>query len=148
MVRIEPLGHADAAAAIGLWHATGLTRPWNAPDADFARAVDGPASAVLGIRDGDAIVATVMVGHDGHRGWVYYLAVDPTRQRQGLGAQLMRAAEAWIAARGGVKLQLMVRADNAAAAGFYRAIGYEDQRVSVLGRRLDESGGPPASAPA
>lgn len=92
---------------------------------------------MLGIRDGDAVVATVMVGDDGHRGWVYYLAVDPSMQRQGMGARLMRAAEAWLLERGGVKLQLMVRADNAAVAAFYRALGYEEQAVAVLGRRLD-----------
>lgn len=133
---VEELGHADAGAVIELWHATGLTRPWNPPSADFARAVDGPSSAVLGIRDAGAIIATAMVGHDGHRGWVYYLAVDPARRRRGLGAQLMRAAESWVVAMGGVKLQLMVRADNAAAAGFYRSLGYEQQPVTVLGRRL------------
>lgn len=136
---IEQLSHADAAEAVALWQANGLTRPWNAPEADFTRAVDGPASAVLGIRDDGVLVATAMVGHDGHRGWVYYLAVDPSRHRQGLGARLMRAAEAWIVEHGGVKLQLMVRADNEAAADFYRAIGYEHQAVTVLGRRLADA---------
>ncbi|WP_206446522.1 GNAT family acetyltransferase [Agrococcus sp. KRD186] len=135
---VEQLGLADAADAIALWQDNGLTRPWNAPQADFTRAVEGPASAVLGIRDGGALVGTVMVGHDGHRGWVYYLAVELGRHRQGLGARLMRAAEAWIVDHGGVKLQLMVRADNEAASGFYTAIGYEQQAVTVLGRRLAE----------
>ncbi|MCH1883393.1 GNAT family acetyltransferase [Agrococcus sp. ARC_14] len=142
MTPVEALGHGDAGAAIALWHATGLTRPWNVPETDFARAVDGATSAVLGIRDGDALVATAMVGHDGHRGWVYYLAVDPARQRQGLGAALMRAAEAWIVAAGGVKLQLMVRAGNDGVLDFYRALGYDDQGVTVLGRRLDPPLGP------
>lgn len=134
---VEPLGRADAAAAVVLWQANGLTRPWNAPEADFTRAVDGPASAVLGIRHDGVLVGTVMVGHDGHRGWVYYLAVEPSRHRQGLGARLMQSAEAWIVEHGGAKLQLMVREGNAAATGFYRAIGYEQQAVTVLGRRLD-----------
>lgn len=136
---VEQLDRSDAAAVIALWRATDLTRPWNDPDADFARAVDGAASAVLGIRDDGALVATVMVGLDGHRGWVYYLAVAPVRQRTGLGTALLRAAEAWVLERGVVKLQLMVRADNAAALGFYRALGYDDQAVTVLGRRLDAS---------
>ncbi|WP_318255543.1 GNAT family N-acetyltransferase [Agrococcus baldri] len=70
------------------------------------------------------------------RGWVSYLAVDASHRRQGVGARLLRAAEAWIVEHGGVKLQLMVRADNEAATGFYRAIGYEQQAVTVLGRRL------------
>lgn len=141
MPRVVELGPADADAAIALWHTAGLTRPWNAPEGDFERAVGGAASAVLGIREGGALVATVMVGHDGHRGWVYYLAVDPARRRTGHGRALMRAAEAWVVREGGVKLQLMVRTDNAAAAGFYRALGYERQDVSVLGRRLDASSG-------
>ncbi|WP_035254631.1 GNAT family acetyltransferase [Agrococcus lahaulensis] len=136
---VVELGPADAEEAIGLWEGTGLTRPWNPPRADFDRAIAGSASAVLGIRDGDVLVATAMVGHDGHRGWLYYLAVAPDHQRRGLGAALVRAAEAWIVARGGVKLQLMVRRDNDAVAAFYRALGYDEQPVVVLGRRLEAS---------
>ncbi|WP_413320415.1 GNAT family acetyltransferase [Agrococcus sp. 1P02AA] len=136
MPQVEQLGSADADAAIALWHATGLTRPWNPPHEDFARAVASAGSAVLGIRDGDELVATAMVGHDGHRGWVYYLAVDPSQQRGGLGRALMRAAEEWVVAASGVKLQLMVRAENTAAVEFYRALGYDDQQVVVLGKRL------------
>ncbi len=139
MPTVEELGPGDAASVVALWRATGLTRPWNDPDADYRRALQDAASAVLGVREGDALVATAMVGHDGHRGWLYYVAVDPARQRQGLGARLVRAAEAWLERRGGVKLQLMVRAENATAARFYRALGYEEQAVTVLGRRLDAS---------
>ncbi|ERG63771.1 hypothetical protein L332_04795 [Agrococcus pavilionensis RW1] len=138
---VVELGPADAPAAIALWEATALTRPWNPPRADFDRAISDSASAVLGIRDGDALVATAMVGHDGHRGWLYYLAVAPDQQRRGLGAALVRAAEAWIVARGGVKLQLMVRGENDAVAAFYRALGYDEQPVVVHGRRLEASGG-------
>ena len=72
---IRPLTALDRDAAVALWHATGLTRPWNDPHADFDR-----AQAVLGAFDGDELIGTAMVGHDGHRGWVYYLGVDP-RQR-------------------------------------------------------------------
>lgn len=136
-MRVVELGPADADAAIALWEAAGLTRPWNPPRADFDRAVAGPVSAVLGIRDGGSLVATAMVGEDGHRGWLYYLAVDPARRREGLGRALVAAAEAWIAARGGVKAQLMVRGDNADAAAFYERLGYDVQDTVVLGRRLD-----------
>jgi ribosomal protein S18 acetylase RimI-like enzyme len=130
---------ADAREVIALWEACGLTRPWNDPAADFARAVSGPASAVLVLRAGDALEASVMVGHDGHRGWVYYLAVSPERRRAGLGRAMMDAAEAWLRARGAPKLQLMVRDDNEAALGFYEALGLERQRVVTLGRFLGES---------
>jgi ribosomal protein S18 acetylase RimI-like enzyme len=78
-----------------------------------------------------------MVGFDGHRGWVYYLAVDPGRRRRGLGRSLMAAAEDWLMVRGAPKLQLMVRSDNEAAMGFYQRLGLERQEVIVLGRRLD-----------
>ncbi len=79
-----------------------------------------------------------MVGHDGHRGWVYYLAVSPDRRGMGLGRELMAAAESWIDQQGMPKLQLMVRADNGAVIEFYERLGYVDQRVVVLGRFLDE----------
>jgi ribosomal protein S18 acetylase RimI-like enzyme len=127
---------ADAREVIALWEACGLTRPWNDPAADFARAVAGPASAVLLLQEGDALAAGVMVGFDGHRGWVYYLAVAPERRRAGLGRTMMDAAETWLRARGAPKIQLMVREDNEAALGFYEALGLERQKVVTLGRFL------------
>jgi ribosomal protein S18 acetylase RimI-like enzyme len=127
---------ADEAAVIVLWEACGLTRPWNDPALDFRRAVEGATSAVLILRDGEALAASVMVGSDGHRGWVYYLAVAPDRRREGLGRQLMDAAEAWLRDRGAPKLQLMVRTSNAEALGFYEALGLERQEVVTLGRFL------------
>jgi ribosomal protein S18 acetylase RimI-like enzyme len=72
------------------------------------------------------LVATTMVGEDGHRGWVYYVATAPELQRAGLGRAMMDAAEAWLVARGIWKLQLLVRADNQAAKGFYERLGYQD----------------------
>lgn len=128
---------ADAGAVIALWRACGLTRPWNDPAADFARALAGPASTVLVARDGGAPAASVMVGHDGHRGWVYYLAVDPARRRSGLGKAMMAAADDWLRARGIPKLQLMVREGNDDALAFYAALGLERQAVVTLGRFLE-----------
>jgi len=85
-------------------------------------------------------VATVMLGHDGHRGWVYYLAVTGDCQGLGHGKAMMRAAERWMAARRVPKLQLMVRADNAGAIGFYETLGYERSDVVVLARWLGPEG--------
>ncbi len=136
-MQITTLPDDQRDAAVALWHACGLTRPWNDPDADLARALAGPASTVLGALDGETLVGTAMVGHDGHRGWVYYVAVDPGRQRTGLGRQLMAAAEAWLDERGVPKVQLMVRAGNDAVVGFYEALGYTDQGVVTMGRFLD-----------
>ena len=127
---------SDEDAVIALWTAAGLTRPWNDPVHDLQRALDGPSSIVL-VGDADGVlVATAMVGHDGHRGWVYYVAVREDVRGRGHGAAIMRAAEDWLRTRGIPKVQLMVRDDNAAAAGFYEALGYEPASVRVLGRRL------------
>jgi ribosomal protein S18 acetylase RimI-like enzyme len=125
---------ADCSEVIALWEACGLTRPWNDPAADFARAIAGPTSAILLLHEGDALVGSVMVGCDGHRGWVYYLAVAPARRRAGLGRTMMDAAEGWLRERGAPKLQLMVREDNEEALGFYEALGLERQKVVTLGR--------------
>lgn len=123
--------------AISLWHETGLTRPWNDPEADLRRALHGSSSAVLAVLgDEGTLLATAMVGHDGHRGWVYYLAVRPSHQGSGLGRRLMDACEAWVSERGIPKIQLMVRDTNCEALSFYEALGYEPNPVSVLSRRL------------
>lgn len=136
----EPLmieaGLADSDEVIALWRACGLTRPWNDPAADFARAVEGETSAILIEHDGGMLAAGVMVGHDGHRGWVYYLAVAPDRRRGGLGREMMAAAEAWLRARDVPKIQLMVRDNNVEALSFYEALGLERQSVITLGRFL------------
>ena len=130
---------ADAAAVVALWHACGLTRPWNDPATDFARALQGVQSTVLVLRDDGRIVATAMVGDDGHRGWVYYLAVAQDRRGAGVGRAMMTAAEDWLRARGAPKIQFMVREDNAATIAFYQRLGYQRQAVVTLGRFLDST---------
>jgi ribosomal protein S18 acetylase RimI-like enzyme len=135
-VHVRELSASDKAVAVGLWERTDLTRPWNPPGDDFDRALAGPTSTVLGGFDGERLVSTAMVGHDGHRGWVYYVATEPERQRSGVGRQIMEAAEAWLVERGAVKLNLMVRNTNESALGFYRRSGYEDADVSVLAKWL------------
>jgi ribosomal protein S18 acetylase RimI-like enzyme len=129
---IGVLSVAEIAAAAALWEAAGLTRPWNDPVADAHRALAGPASTILAARRDGALVGTVMTGHDGHRGWVYYLAVTPGAQRRGVARQLMAAAENWCAAAGVVRLNLMVRAGNDAVLGFYDRLGYRRSDVVVL----------------
>ncbi|RYD84603.1 MAG: GNAT family N-acetyltransferase, partial [Sphingomonadales bacterium] len=85
-------------------------------------------------------VGSAIAGFDGHRGWVYYLAVSPDARRGGLGRALMAAAEDWLRERGAPKIQLMVRGSNADALGFYEALGFERQDVVVLGRFLRDAG--------
>ncbi len=134
---IAPIGDADVADVIALWQACGLTRPWNDPAADIALARRGPNSAILIGRDGDAMIATAMVGHDGHRGWVYYVAVDPARREKGFGRAIMDAAEDWLRQAGIAKLQLMVRRENARAGAFYQSIGYAESQTIVFAKWLD-----------
>jgi ribosomal protein S18 acetylase RimI-like enzyme len=127
----------DAAAVIALWNACGLTRPWNDPARDFARALEGESSVVLVAEREGGIIGSAMVGDDGHRGWVYYLAVAGSARRTGLGRALMAAAEEWLRARNCPKIQLMVREGNAEALAFYEALGLAPQGVVTLGRFLD-----------
>ena len=133
---IDVLPEASYAAAVALWETTGLTRPWNDPAADLHRAISGPSSTVLAALDSGDLLGTAMVGHDGHRGWVYYLAVHPDHQREGTGRALMQAAERWLRDHGAPKIQLMVRNTNPAATAFYVSLGYENADVAVMGRFL------------
>ena len=127
---------ADREATVALWEAAGLTRPWNDPRADFDLAIATPTSVILLAEDHAGLIGSVMVGFDGHRGWVYYLATAPERRGQGIGRALMTAAEDWLKTLGSPKIQLMVRGDNAVARGFYAALGCELQDVVTLGKRF------------
>jgi len=137
-MEVLELSVSDEASVVLLWAQAGLTRPWNDPSADFQRAVTGATSAVLALKEDDELIGTVMVGSDGHRGWVYYLAVSEVRRRQGNGRMLMAAAEEWLREIGAVKVQLMVRDENAPALNFYKAAGYERNDVQVLSRWLND----------
>ncbi|MCH8559762.1 GNAT family acetyltransferase [Nesterenkonia sp. LB17] len=137
-LRVTELPEELLDAAVGLWQQAGLTRPWNDPLEDCRRALTGEESTVLAALDAAGELAgTVMVGQDGHRGWIYYLAVDQRHQDQGLGKALLAGAEDWLRGRGVPKLMLMVRQENAGVQDFYRALGYTDQDTVVLGRWLD-----------
>ena len=131
------IADGDVEAVVALWRTCGLTRPWNDPykDISFARQSESATVLVLG-REGRS-VATVMAGHDGHRGMLYYVAVDPSCQGQGIGKSAVRAAEAWLASRGVWKTNLLVRPENAAVKGFYEALGYTVNPVLCMARKLD-----------
>lgn len=134
---IAPIDDADVGEVVALWQACGLTRPWNDPAADIALARKESNATVLIGRDGGSIVATVLVGHDGHRGWVYYLAVDTDRRHKGYGRVMMDAAESWLRERGIEKLQLLVRADNTSVKDFYQSLGYSMQERVTYAKWLD-----------
>ena len=134
---IAPIGDGDVADVIALWQRCGLTRPWNDPASDIARARKGENAAMLVGRDDSGIVASVLVGHDGHRGWVYYVAVDPDCRHKGYGRVIMDAAEDWLRPRGIEKLQLMVRPDNSQVQAFYQSLGYLKQERIIYAKWLD-----------
>jgi ribosomal protein S18 acetylase RimI-like enzyme len=136
-IEFRPATPDDAAATIALWHDAALVAVHNDPAADFAFALAGPSSTVVLATAGATVVGSVMVGHDGHRGWLYYLAVAPTRRRAGLGRDLVAAAERWLAARGVPKVHLMVREDNRAVVGFYERLGYADMPRVLMSKWLD-----------
>ncbi len=129
---IQEIGDDDAEGVAALWEKCGLTRPWNDPlrDIEFARKTEN-ATILVGWLDG-RLAASVLVGHDGHRGTVYYVSVEPGLQDKGLGRAIMAAAEAWLSGRGVWKLNLVVRAGNASVIDFYSALGYDrEDRVNL-----------------
>jgi ribosomal protein S18 acetylase RimI-like enzyme len=134
---ISPITDGDVPAVIALWQRCGLTRPWNDPAADIALARRGVNATILVARADNAIVASGMVGHDGHRGWVYYVAVDPDHQRRDYGRAVMAAAEDWLRAQGIEKIMLMVRPDNTEVRAFYDKLGYATQERVIYAKWLD-----------
>ena len=135
-MKIRPFQAPDEAGVVALWHECGLTRPWNDPRKDIARKLtEQPESFLVG-ELGGAVVATAMVGFDGHRGWVYYLAVAPHCRNRSFGRRLMQEAERLLQERGCPKLSLMVRTSNTDVVEFYRKLGYVQDDVVSLGKRL------------
>ena len=132
-----PITDADVEPVIALWQRCGLTRPWNDPAGDIAFARRGANATILIGRHEDKIIATAMVGHDGHRGWVYYVAVDPDSQGKNLGRAIMAAAEDWLRGQGVAKVMLMVRPDNTKVQAFYDRLGYDAQERVIYAKWLD-----------
>lgn len=135
-IKLRAVEDGDVEALVALWEACGLTRPWNDPRQDIAFARGKPNSDVLVAIREDRLVASAMVGHDGHRGAVYYVSADPAMRGLGLGRLIMEAAEAWLIERGVWKLNLLVRKSNAGVVGFYQSMGYKEEDVVEMGRRL------------
>lgn len=126
----------DEQEVVRLWQRCGLTRPWNDPRLDIQRKLAEQPELLLVGRQGGRLVATVMLGYDGHRGWVNYLAVDPDQQGQGLGRAMMAEAERLLTARGCPKINLQVRTSNRQVIAFYERIGYRVDDVVGMGKRL------------
>lgn len=126
----------DQDAVIALWGECGLVVPQNNPAKDIERKLKvDPDLFLVGINK-TGIVATVMGGYEGHRGWINYLAVKPTEQRKGYGQSIMHAVEQRLEEKGCPKINLQVRTTNEQVIAFYSAIGYDNDNVVGLGKRL------------
>ena len=134
---IAPITDADVESVVALWQRCGLTRPWNDPTSEIAFARRGQNATILTGRAHGALRATAMVGHDGHRGWIYYVAVDPELQGQDFGRAIMGAAEDWLRGQGVEKVMLMVRPDNTKVQAFYDRLGYDVQERVIYAKWLD-----------
>ncbi|CAM3480414.1 GNAT family acetyltransferase [Bordetella sputigena] len=133
---IRPYQDSDEAAVIRLWHACGLTRPWNDPRKDIERKLTVQAEWFLvGVEEG-RVVASMMAGYDGHRGWINYLSVDPACRKRGYGKALVEAAEQRFIAAGCPKINLLIRGDNIQVQDFYRGLGFTRDDVVSYGKRL------------
>jgi ribosomal protein S18 acetylase RimI-like enzyme len=136
-MNIRPFQPEDEAVVVELWKQCGLVRAWNDPGKDIRRKAAVQAELFLvGVIDGN-VVATVMAGYEGHRGWMNYLAVSPEHRRKGLARMIVAAAEDGLRRLGCPKINLQVRNDNSDAIGFYRRMGYIEDAVVSLGKRLE-----------
>ena len=133
---IRPFAAGDQEAVIALWQDCGLVVPQNDPTMDIRAKVRFQPDLFLVALLNARLAGTVMAGYEGHRGWINYLAVDPDHRRKGIGKALMRAAEAALCALGCPKINLQVRRTNAAVVAFYHAMGFSEDEVISLGKRL------------
>ena len=135
-MQIRAFHPADESAVVALWGECGLTRPWNDPHKDIARKLAvQPELFLVGVVD-EAVIASVMAGYEGHRGWMNCLAVAPRFRGSGFGRALVEHVERLLLERGCPKINLQVRASNPAAVAFYRRLGYAQDESISLGKRL------------
>jgi len=155
-MQIRAFRPEDTESVVALWHECGLTRPWNDPHRDIERklavqpelflvgtelvqpAVDGGDESSGGGSPEEVVVATAMAGHEGHRGWLYYVAVAPGHRGGGRARQIVAEAERLLLEAGCPKVQLMVRSGNDTAEATWGSLGYEQSDVVVYGKRLIE----------
>jgi ribosomal protein S18 acetylase RimI-like enzyme len=136
-MEIRPYKFHDEEAVVQLWRDCGLVVPWNDPHRDIRRKLKVQPEMFLVVDSDGRIIASVMAGYDGHRGWVNYLAVHPDHRRQGIGRRMMEEAESRLRAAGCPKINLQVRTENVAVLEFYKRIGYQTDDVVSLGKRLE-----------
>jgi ribosomal protein S18 acetylase RimI-like enzyme len=133
---IHPFKEDNRSCLKELWERCGLIVSHNNPDDDINFALQSPSSEVLVGMLSDQLVASVMVGYDGHRGWLYYVAVDPKHQKSGAGRAIVAAAEKWLKEKGVRKSMLLIRETNESVKKFYERLDYEMAPVIVMQRWL------------
>ena len=135
-INIRPYQQADETEVIQLWKRCNLIVPQNDPEDDIARKLKVQSELFLvGVRDG-RIIATIMAGYEGHRGWINYLAVSPDFRRQGIGRHLMETTEKKLLKIGCPKINLQIRETNTEMIEFYKRLGFVKDAVVSLGKRL------------
>ena len=144
MLELRPYRDDDFAGCTDLWQRCGLTAWYNDPLRDIALWQRSACAEIFVAEKAGNVIGTICCGHDGHRGWLYYVAVDPDRQGRGLGRRLVRRAEEWLHDQGILKVELMVRETNRQVIGFYAALGYAVTPRAVMARWLELPGEPPA----
>ena len=135
-MRIRAFVDGDTERVIRLWDDCGLTRAWNDPRRDIARKLTVQPELFLVGADEDDVIATAMIGFDGHRGWVSYLAVDPEHRGRRHAGALMAEGERLLIELGCPKIMLMVRAENTAVIGLYEHLDYRVEQTVLMGKRL------------
>ncbi|MEY4484588.1 MAG: hypothetical protein RL693_2040 [Verrucomicrobiota bacterium] len=127
----------DEPAVISLWLSCGLVAPQNNPRTDIERKLQVNPELFLVGRIDTEIVATVMAGYEGHRGWINYLAVAPSLQKSGYGRQIMAHAESLLRERGCPKINLQIRSTNQSVIAFYKSLGFAIDEAVSMGKRLE-----------
>jgi ribosomal protein S18 acetylase RimI-like enzyme len=133
---IRAFAPIDEAAVVELWRTCGLVRDWNDPHRDIQRKLTTQPELFLVGEVSGRIVASVMAGYDGHRGWVNYLAVEPDTRGFGYARTLMAEVERMLTERGCPKLSLQIRSTNERVVAFYQRLGYGVDPVISMGKRL------------
>jgi ribosomal protein S18 acetylase RimI-like enzyme len=136
MIEIRSYEPRDEIHVIRLWDECGLVVPWNSPISDIRRKLEVQSEMFLVCSLSTEIIATVMAGYDGHRGWINYLAVHPGHRRNGIGRRMMEEAEILLRAAGCTKINLQVRSTNSIVIEFYKNIGFKADDDISLGKRL------------
>ena len=135
-MKIRTFCETDTEGVVALWKRCSLTVSWNNPVKDIARKLSVQAELFIVAEQDSRIIGSAMGGYDGHRGWLYYLAVDPDYRRQKTGTLLVQEVEKRIEGCGCPKINLMVRTTNETVCSFYKNLGYTVDDVAVLGKRF------------